>query len=77
MTPHSTAKSPLSLASLRIRSNCSTLDLTFKPVPLFSPWQTRKGYESGRGWGHFRVQKPRKLGPFQSAIPSRWCWQSG
>jgi len=57
------------LASRRIRSNCSTLDLSFKPVPFSQSWTTKRTLRAGRGWGQFKRLKALQVGPFQDAIP--------
>ena len=58
-----------SRASRRIRSNCSTLDLSFTPhTSRGSPWQTDTESRGlvGRGWGHFKPSLRLQVGPLQA-----------
>src|SRR4051812_31558928 len=59
---------PPSRWSRRIRSNCSTLDLSFTPTPsviALADVTERKG-RSGRGWGHFKASLSLQVGPHQA-----------
>lgn len=59
------------LASRRIRSNCSTLDFSFKPVPFSQSWTTKRTLRAVRGWGQFKRLKALHVGPLQDAIPNQ------
>src|SRR3954452_13740208 len=64
---------PPSRWSRRIRSNCSTLDLSFTPTPsviALADVTERKG-RSGRGWGHFKASLSLQVGPHQAGTLTR------
>src|SRR6266508_254713 len=60
---------PSSRCSRRIRSNSSTLDISFSLAPMV--WQPRSVGTGARGWGHFRPSLRPLPGPDQAVIP-RW-----